>query len=314
MGGELFPQYLYPRVWKRLDTADIRTMTVIGYMKSGKTVFVEHVAARAFKELVVRCELDDSQFVFLRARSLRQAKRYVSEALEPSRLRYLLVFVDDALSSAHSRQKNVEETTLFAEARHWSLSKGVIALAYATQDFKLLDKLMRYAQVYAWKTLPLEFYLEKEAKAWVLRYVGLAEAVQLLQQITWQVYSIDPNQVMEGLRKAVIRIPVQNYGPKVYDGIPKEQPPRHVTHNAWELEDEGEGEVVNNNIDVKWARALARALIRLAQVTGASLRVNRQRYIVAKVRINGETKELSLGPIAELLEELGVEWRKRFPR
>ena len=313
MARELFPSYLYPtNTWRHLKTPDLRTSTLIGYMKSGKTVTARYIGGEAFEE-ITRRGYDDSEFIFIEARSLRQAKRWVSENLD-DKVKFTMIFVDDAIGHAHSRQKNVEETSLYTDVRHWTIRRGLISILYATQNFRLLDSVMRYAQVYIWKTLPLEYYLEKDAKKWVLRYIGLPEMVKMLERITSMVYSTDPTEMLEGLRKAVVRIPMKKYGPKMFDGIPAKRPPRSRWVQVWrelgEEEDKGQGDTYNN-ININNVKALARAVLKLARTNGYHIRVYKGKYLRVRRKVDGKNEEYSLGPIAQLLEDLGVNWRTR---
>ena len=306
MRRELFPSYLYPtESWKKYDTPVLRTGVIIGFMQSGKTVLARHLAARAYKA-VVRSGYDDSQFVYLETHSLKRARKWVEEYL-PSSTRFLFIFVDDAVKYAHSRQKNVEETSYFVDVRHWTIKQGLITILYATQNFKLLDSIMRYGQVYMWKTVPLEFYLEKEAKQWTLRYIGLQEMVQVLLRLTSDVYDNDPQRSIEALRQAVVRIPLKNYGPKLYQGITMEAPPRSVWHKSWESEEDEDEADEYNYIDIGEARALARAVLRLIKMNNISFKMNRGKYLLVKQGETGEWR--SLGPIIPLLERTGVELR-----
>ena len=295
----MFPRYLWDADWQKYKTPVLRSMTVIGYMQSGKTTFVRYLA-HLLHEYATGKGYDDTQIAYVEAPSLQVAKEEIPHILDAEKIRYMMVFVDDAIKSAHSRQHNVEETKLFSDVRHWTLPRGVLITVYATQDFRLLDRLMRNALVYAWKTLPLEWWVstDQNAKKQILSWIGDPDIVDLLEAITQAIYSNDPERSLAALQTAVARIPVQRWGPRPIKGIQPYTPPQEIWHRIEPIEDEGENKGYNN-ID---ARVLLRAVERLLRYLhgeGYRLKWNRSKYLMIR---SPSGKEYSLGPLGEIDE------------
>ena len=303
----MFPRYLWGAEWWRYGSPVLRSSTIIGYMQSGKTTMARFLAYKMHRDVTGK-GVDDSQVAYVEAPSLQVANEQLPSILDMDRVRYVMLFVDDAIKSAHSRRRNTVETMLFSDVRHWSMDRGVLVTMYATQDFRLLDRLMRNAMVYIWKTLPFEWWVstEQNARRQILAWIGDHDVVDLLEAITKAIYSNDAEKSLAALQTAVVRIPVQNWGPRPVRGIKPLEPPSSITYVL-----EGEGERGNSGIyRAEDVTALAEAVIRLARVTNTLLKVNKGRYLVARIYDEGETREISLGPIAEIMGELGIEWRR----
>lgn len=304
----MFPDYLFPiEAWKRYTTPVLRNATLIGYMQSGKTVLARHLATELYYR-VVNAGYDDDAFRYIEVNDLKTAKSLV-ESVDLDRTRFFFIFVDDPLESAHSRQKNVEETALFARVRHWTIKRGLLVIIYSTQYFELLDRVMRHAMVYIWKTLPFEYFVEPEAREKMLKYIGNPDFVHVLEALTMAIYDNDPETSIVAQKKAVVRIPMKKYGPKLYDEIPLEEPPR----NVWLLPERGdeekrECESVNDEINyyinvVKKARRALAKLVGVAQARGVKFRLNRDKYLIAEWREDGRRRYTSLGNVELILGE-----------
>ena len=301
----MFPRYLWQSEWEKYKSPVLRSMTIIGYMQSGKSTMIRYLAYLMHRDLTAR-GYDDSEIAYIEASNLQRAKEELPGTLDVDRIRYMFVFVDDAINAAHSRRHNVEETKLFSNVRHWAMQRGVLITVYATQDFRLLDRLMRNAMVYAWKTLPFEWWVstERDARNKILAWIGDHDIVDLLEAITRAIYSNDADKSLAALQTAVVRIPVQNWGPRPIRGIKPLEPPRSITYRL-----ESESESVKDCISISDARMLATGIVKLAGVNNVRLRVNREKYLVGTIRENSEKREFSLGPIVPLLEQLGIDWR-----
>jgi len=297
----VFPRYLWGADWRRYHTPVLRSMTVVGYMQSGKTTFVRYLAHLMHRELTGK-GVDDGEIAYVEAPSLQAAQRQLQSMLDLDRVRYLMLFVDDAVKSAHSRRHNVEETKLFSDVRHWSMKRGVLITVYATQDFRLLDRLMRNAMVYAWKTLPFEWWVSTDpnARRQILAWIGDPDIADLLEAITQAIYSNDPEKSLAALQTAVVRIPVQRWGPRPVKGIQPRAPPPEVWYRV--EGDNGGGEGERGDSDTIDPRPLLHALDRLLRYLaglGFRLKWNRQNYLIVKTPAG---RELSLGPLGEIRE------------
>lgn len=294
----MFPAYLWGADWQKYKTPVLRSMTVIGYMQSGKTTFVRYLA-RLLHDYATTRGYDDTQIAYVETPSLQAAKEEIPRMLDTGKIRYMLVFVDDAIKAAHSRRHNIDETMLFSDVRHWTITAGILITVYATQDFRLLDRLMRNALVYTWKTLPLEWWIstERDARSKIVAWIGDHDIVDLLEAITIAIYSNDSARSIQALQTAVVRIPVQRWGPRPIRGIRPIEPPRSIWYR---IEEAGEGEKEEDtNIN---AGLILHALTRLLNHLGGEgyrFKWNRGRYLIAKTPLG---KEISLGPLGEIEE------------
>jgi len=292
----MFPGYVWRADWQKYKTPVLRSMTVIGYMQSGKTTFVRYLAYLMHREITEN-GIDDSAIAYVEAPSLQLAKQEIPSMVDVDKIRYMMVFVDDAIKSAHSRRHNVEETMLFSDVRHWTIERGVLITVYATQDFRLLDRLMRNALVYAWKTLPFEWWVstERDARQRILSWIGDPDIADLLEAITQAIYSNDPERSLAALQTAVVRIPVQRWGPRPVRGIQPREPPASIWYRI-EPQDEDESDS-SNNIDPKpLLRALER-LLRYLRGEGYRIKWNRKKYLIIE---SPTGKSTSLGPLGEM--------------
>ncbi len=289
----MFPNYLWGADWTRYKSPVLRNMTVVGYMQSGKTTYVRYLARLMYK-YATRKGADDSEIAYIETPSLKRAKEEIKTIIDIERTRYLMLFVDDAIKSAHSRRHNILETQLFSDIRHWSMRKGVLIVVYATQDFRLLDRLMRSAMIYSWKSLPFEYWIgDRETRRKIHTWIGDPDIVRLLEAITQAIYSNNPEKSISALQTAVVRIPVQRWGPRPVKGILPLTPPSHIWHRITEQDGEGE---TQEEIDTG---LILHALIRLLKhLRGEKylLKWNRGKYLIIKTP---KGREISLGPLGE---------------
>jgi len=292
----MFPGYLWGADWRSYRSPVLRSTTIIGYMQSGKTTMVRYLAYLMYREVTEK-GIDDSQIAYVEASNLQAANNELPSIIDMNRIRYLMLFVDDAIKSAHSRRHNVKETELFSDVRHWSMKRGVLITVYATQDFRLLDRLMRNAMVYVWKTLPFEWWVSTDhnSKKQILAWIGDPDMVDLLEAITQAIYSNDSRRSLQALQTAIVRIPVQRWGPRPIRGIRPIEPPRSIWYR---IEGEGEKEEDKNMDSGLLLHALTRLLNHLGG-EGYRYKWNRDIYLMVKTPLG---KEISLGPLGEIEE------------
>ena len=295
----MFPQYLWGAEWAKYRSPVLRTMTVIGYMQSGKTVFVRFIA-KLMHDTLVKQGVDDSQIAYIETPSLQAAKDALETGelgIDAEKLNYMFVFVDDAIRSAHSRRNNIVETMLFSYARHWTLKRGVLIIAYATQDFRLLDRLMRNAHVYAWKSLPFEWFVSTDSKSReiIVKWIGDVDVLEYLEAMTRAIYSNKAEKSLAALSQAVVRIPILGWGPRIVRGIKPEAPPDRIYY----VIDEDERKE-DTDIDAEtWRRALCRLVHVLVNERWRFHR-NREVYTLAR---SPSGKSYSLGPTYEIISQ-----------
>ena len=292
----MFPGYLWGADWQKYKTPVLRSMTVIGYMQSGKTTFVRYLA-HLLHDYATRKGYDDTQIAYVEAPSLQAAKEEIPNMLDTGKIKYMMVFVDDAIKAAHSRRHNVEETMLFSDVRHWTIPRGVLITVYATQDFRLLDRLMRNALVYTWKTLPLEWWIstERDARSKILAWIGDHDIVDLLEAITIAIYSNDPTRSIQALQTAVVRIPVQRWGPRPIRGIQPLEPPQSIWYRV-DTETENEE---HDTIDIGVLLHGYRRLLPLLAAEGYRFRRSQGKYLEVKTPSG---RRVTIGPLADIPE------------
>jgi len=212
--------FVNPHVNPKSETPALRTGVLIGFMGSGKTVTGRWLAMHVERE-------HPGETIYIEAPSLAIARRLWQEGYPGlpeetrRRVRRVFIFVDDAILYAHSRSKNVEETQLFATVRHWANPGrgGIVYVLYATQDFKLLDRLMRGSMMYVWKTLPFQWYVgSRQDRAEIARWVGDPEALDLLQEFTRYIYETSSISD-QAKRTAIIRVPVLRSKPWITNRV-----------------------------------------------------------------------------------------------
>jgi len=137
---------------------DLCVANIYGYMKTGKTTLTRKIAAR----LEDKCAEKKWDFLFIEGRRQQDVLSWVEEHKDEIRgLDYIVIAYDDAGRFFMSREGTTKERreTLkdFMEIRHIfeeiGFKKGVLAVLFNIQFYRLLDKTMRNAPMGIWKSL-----------------------------------------------------------------------------------------------------------------------------------------------------------------
>ena len=189
--------YLAPNPeFTRKITRHYRGTLIIGPMGFGKTSLIEAKLGEAVKLLTDTMGVDEREIlvVYGQEQPLSRIIQALKESeYEPGRLRYLYLFVDDALSAPgqHGRRassrENVQEGQLLAMIRHrfkeWGYD-GYAHVVYAAQVYTGVDiTIRRVSKLKVWKDLPDE-RSDWKIVAWMLGSAGLSYLAKLTDKLT----------------------------------------------------------------------------------------------------------------------------------
>ncbi len=137
---------------------DLCVANIYGYMKTGKTTLTRKIAARLEK----RCEEMKWDFLYIEGRRQQDVLSWVEEHKDEIKgLDYIVIAYDDAgrffLSREGTTKERRETLKDFMEIRHLfeeiGFRKGVLAVLFNIQFYRLLDKTLRNAPMGIWKSL-----------------------------------------------------------------------------------------------------------------------------------------------------------------
>jgi len=168
----------------------------VGPMGYGKTSLIEAKLGEAVKYLTDEAGVDEREIlvVYGQEQPLSRIIQALRESeYEPGSIRYLYLFVDDALAAPgqHGRRgmsrENVEEGKTLSMIRHrlreWGY-EGYTHVVYATQVYTGVDiTIRRVSKLKVWKDLPDE-RSDWKTVAWMLGSAGLSFLAKLTLKLT----------------------------------------------------------------------------------------------------------------------------------
>jgi len=212
---------------KRIDDIELRTITVVGYMGTGKTTLVRHLIARAYKHLKQN-GIKDREILalhFYRA-NIRGIISYLRNNYDLQGLKYLYLINDDAAYTNISRRSssgiNVEDARQYIIIRHKLAElgfKGVLIVFHLTQLYYLLDKVLRDSHVLIFKSMSRDSTERKTLAMLLGRHY-----YKILKLITDKIMSGNKKELEEALSKAVVMIGTR----KILYEFKKEDPPGSI--------------------------------------------------------------------------------------
>lgn len=222
---------------KRMDEGvELRTITIVGTMGSGKSTMAKHLVARAYRHLTGK-GYDDSQILALHfdRSNIPLIIDYVRRNFDLSNVEYLYLINDDAsylnISRGSLSYANVESVRQYIAIRHRFADMGfdgVLIVFHLTQMYYLLDKALRDSYVLAFKSISKD----PTERDMVLKLLG-GEGLNYLISIHQALSSGNREQFEEAIKKALVligsRIKVE------YDVI-KEEPPESIYYKIDERE------------------------------------------------------------------------------
>ncbi len=193
---------------KRIDSGvELRSVTIVGYMGSGKTTMAKHLIAKAHRELKKRGVKDKRILAlhFYRA-NINIILDYLRENIDPSNLEYIYLINDDAVYQNISRRSlssiNVEDARQYVVIRH-ELEElgfdGVLIVFHLTQLYYLLDKVLRNSPVLIFKTISRD----EEERRIVGRLLG-KHYYRMLRQITDAILCGNKEQLNKAINLAIV--------------------------------------------------------------------------------------------------------------
>lgn len=213
---------------KRTDKGvELRSVTIVGYMGSGKTTMAKHLIAKAYRELKKR-KVKDKEILalhFYRA-NINIMLSYLEENVDPSNLRYLYLINDDAVYQNISRRSmsgiNVEDARQYVVIRH-KLEElgfdGVLIVMHMTQLYYLLDKVLRNSPVLIFKTISRD----SEERRVVARLLG-KHYYKMLRQVTDAILCGDKEQLEQAINLAIVVVGTK----RLLYKLKKEEPPAKI--------------------------------------------------------------------------------------
>ena len=290
---------------KRIDAGvELRTITMVGYMGTGKTTMAKHLVAKAYRELKKR-KVKDKEILalhFYRA-NVKAIIDYVEENYDPSRLQYLYLINDDAVYSNISRRSlsavNVEDARRYVVIRH-ELKKmgfdGVLIVFHMTQLYYLLDKVLRDAQVLVFKSVSRDSTERKTLSMLLGRHY-----YRILKQLTDAIYAGTKEQLKKALSTAVVVVGTQ----KLIYTFKKEDPPSKIYKEISPSEVE---ELYSNKVKITYDDL--RTIFNILGVRCGNSKlcdvVKAVNYIILRKLLGDYSKEELEDYLYEILENKGV--------
>lgn len=216
---------------KRVDEVELRTITIIGTMGSGKTTLARHLASRGYRELTQR-GVDDSRILivhFYRS-SITAILNYLTENFDLEDIEFLYLINDDAAYMNMSRRAmndiNINDARQYIVIRHKLAEnnfKGVLIAVHLTQLYYLLDKVLRDSQVLMFKSMSRDNNERKYLATLLGRHY-----FRVLRKISDDIAYGNKDRYIEALSRAVAVVGSRRL---IYE-FKKEDPPRNIYYEV----------------------------------------------------------------------------------
>ena len=275
---------------------DWRVVGLLGLPRAGKTTLAFTIA----NDLEARF---GDEFIMLYGYWLHKVMDHAIEdgLLEGKRVAFILI--EDATGRVNAftaRKLLAKDAKVFWEIAHRAKEAGLrqftgwVVLAINFHSYMTLSKYFRNAHALIIKsTLPRWQRYEHEDVS--LRWLDAT----IVRELTRMRYSHNLDDVRAALNKA-LALTITGWSDVIkYEAV--KHPPKNCVDLREDVEEEDEEEGSGKSeVDSlrKEVKALTKALSKLLRETGIRTRVNKGKYVLAKI----DGREISLGPIAHLIE------------
>ncbi len=153
-----FKRYFVPRNPAKSIDVDLSPMTLIGYMRSGKTTFWETISYHIEEYLVEKYK---ANIVHVKAYRIEDVFEYFEEnrdIVEDGM--YMNIIIDDAALFQHAKdqtKKARKREGKYTVVRHvfedLGMKRGIVAWTFAAQRWYLIKPMFRQSPLIVWKTV-----------------------------------------------------------------------------------------------------------------------------------------------------------------